>query len=173
MNIFFVDQCPKDAAKSLVDSHCVKMILETAQLLSTAHRVLDGLLIEENGKKHYQLIDAREHILLKATHINHPCAKWTRESQINYYWLYDHYLALQAEYSKRYGKRHKYSNPTMNNALSNPPINLKSWQWTPPPLAMPDEYKISNDPVICYREYYIKGKSHLHKWKTTKPGWLN
>ena len=42
MNVFFLDNCPIKSAKAQCDKHVVKMILETAQLLSTAHRVLDG-----------------------------------------------------------------------------------------------------------------------------------
>ena len=42
MNIFYLDKRPDDAAKMHCDKHCVKMILEYAQMLSTAHRVLDG-----------------------------------------------------------------------------------------------------------------------------------
>ena len=42
MNIFAVSNDPKQSAEWMVDKHVVKMILETAQLLSTAHRILDG-----------------------------------------------------------------------------------------------------------------------------------
>jgi hypothetical protein len=42
MNIFVLDTNPAKAAKYHNNKHCVKMILETAQLLSTAHRIIDG-----------------------------------------------------------------------------------------------------------------------------------
>ena len=42
MNIFALSSDPFEAAQMLCDKHCIKMIVETAQLLSTAHRVLDG-----------------------------------------------------------------------------------------------------------------------------------
>ena len=42
MNIFMVDEDPRVAAQAMVDRHVVKMILESGQLLSTAHRLLDG-----------------------------------------------------------------------------------------------------------------------------------
>jgi len=38
MNIFFLDKDPKIAAQMQCDKHVVKMILETAQMLSTAAR---------------------------------------------------------------------------------------------------------------------------------------
>jgi len=42
MNIFALSDCPKRSAEMMCDKHVVKMIIETAQLLSTAHRMLDG-----------------------------------------------------------------------------------------------------------------------------------
>ena len=43
MNVFYVDKHPVRAAEQMCDKHIVKMILESAQLLSTCHRVLDGV----------------------------------------------------------------------------------------------------------------------------------
>lgn len=43
MNIFYLDPNPTKCARYHADKHCVKMVLEYAQLLSTAHRVLDGV----------------------------------------------------------------------------------------------------------------------------------
>ena len=42
MNIFVLDQNPSIAASMMCDKHVVKMIVESCQLLSTAHHVLDG-----------------------------------------------------------------------------------------------------------------------------------
>ena len=42
MNRFVLDQDPLKAAAYHCDKHVVKMILEEAQMLSTAHRILDG-----------------------------------------------------------------------------------------------------------------------------------
>ena len=39
MNIFYVDECPIKAGKVLADKHIVKMPLESAQMLSTAHHL--------------------------------------------------------------------------------------------------------------------------------------
>ena len=54
MNIFYLHNNPQICAEMHNNSHCVKMILETAQLLSTAHRVLDGqetTVITDKGRK--------------------------------------------------------------------------------------------------------------------------
>jgi hypothetical protein len=42
MNIFFLDRDPEEAARAMIDKHIVKMPTESAQLLSCAHRFLDG-----------------------------------------------------------------------------------------------------------------------------------
>ena len=60
MNVFFLDYSTEKCAEYHNDKHCVKMILEYAQLLSTAHRVLDG--------------DDSISVVYKATHKNHPSA---------------------------------------------------------------------------------------------------
>ena len=66
MNIFAIDKDPIQSAMWMVDKHVVKMILETAQLLSTAHRILDGkefIELKNNRRvKRWRLPDEREHI---------------------------------------------------------------------------------------------------------------
>ena len=42
MNRFILDEDPVNSALALCDSHVIKMILEEGQMLSTAHRFLDG-----------------------------------------------------------------------------------------------------------------------------------
>ena len=78
MNIFYLSNDPEKAAKMMYNKHVVKMILETAQLLCTAHIVHEG----NNANVPY-----------KATHKNHPSAIWARQSADNYEWLYFHMLA--------------------------------------------------------------------------------
>ena len=43
MNIFYVDQDPVKAAQMMCDKHIIKMILESAQMLCSAKRKLDGI----------------------------------------------------------------------------------------------------------------------------------
>ena len=86
MNIFYLDKHVSRCAAMHNDKHCIKMILEYAQLLSTAHRVIDGTLVEGQSKsgrkqKQYILPDERDGILYSATHINHPSAIWVRKSE--------------------------------------------------------------------------------------------
>jgi hypothetical protein len=164
MNIFFLSEDAFEAAKMQVDKHVVKMIVETAQLLSTAHRVLDG---DENGV----LPDPRQDVLFyKITHKNHPSAIWTRTSLENYNWLVDHFAALLSEYTYRYNKQHACTKLLYD--IQSPPLKLKDWDWTEPPCCMPDDCKIGSY-VENYREYYRKYKSHIHKWTNREePIWI-
>ena len=109
MNIFYLSSCPAEAAESHNDKHCVKMILEYAQMLSTAHRELDGNVPD---------------ILYKSTHKNHPSTIWTRSSKQHYDWLFRLFRMLSAEYMIRYGKIHKSWN-TLNNILLQ--VSIVSW----------------------------------------------
>ena len=175
MNIFAVESNPIDAAQALVDKHVVKMILETAQLLSTAHRVIDGEeYIDDSGKrkvKRWLLPDDREIHLYSATHVNHPSAVWCRLTNNNYNWLYCHFVALLQEYTYRYDKAHKCS--TLITWLMDPPKLIDIGWKTEIPLAMPDEYKTVST-LESYRNYYRHGKTHLHKWtKRQPPKWIS
>ena len=175
MNIFFLDRSPRIASSYHVDKHVVKMILETAQLLSTAHRVLDGHIVTSHitGRKKtsYVLNDDRENILYKATHANHPSAIWCRSGINQYRWTYELFVHLTQEYTYRYGKQHKCEQ--LLDALSNPPKNIdESATWTEATPAMPDECKVPGDSVTSYRNYYAKYKTRLAKWSNRNvPSW--
>ena len=113
MNIFYLDKDPKIAAQYHNDKHVVKMILESCQLMSTAHRILDGtqsigLSKTERKVKRWTLPDEREQILYIAGHVNHPSAVWVRKNVDHYRWLFDLTYYLIYEYKYRYdGKYHK------------------------------------------------------------------
>ncbi len=174
-----MDICPQAAAQCLVDRHVVKMILESAQLLCTAHRILDGRMIAGKSKtgrnvKRFVLDDQRDSVLYVATHVNHPSAVWARQSVENYNWLYEHFYALGQEYTYRYNKKHKCFDGDMSYMLQSPPHNLREYDMTLMPSAMADEYKISDDPLINYRNYYKVGKARMHAWKNRNPPeWIN
>jgi hypothetical protein len=178
MNIFYLDRDVIKCAEMHNDKHCVKMILEYAQLLSTAHRVLDGTLsvgLSETGRKQsrYVLSDGRESLLYIATHLNHPSAVWVRQSAENYLWLANMLIALCGEYTYRYGKVHKTERDGLAYVLlKNIPHNIRNSGFTQPTPAMPDEVKIVGDSLASYRNYYIKNKAHLASWKKRNiPEW--
>lgn len=168
------------------DKHVVKMILEYAQLLSTAHRVLDGtatVVLNSAGRKKtvYLLADNRDAVMYSATHINHPSAVWVRQSNKNYVWLQNLLEELCLEYTHRYGKIHKVQYSGLSGALQRLPNNIPQGNFTEPTPAMPDDCKVLKevhsdryvvDSLLSYRTYYIQNKTHLAKWKKREiPSW--
>lgn len=184
MNIFYLDFDPKKSAEYHIDKHVVKMILEYAQLLSTAHRVLDGkesivkkyvagsLPARWRNTKVWQLDDDREDVLYKATHINHPSAVWSRAHAAHYKYLYTLFCATCDEYTHRYGKVHA-ADSKLRKILAREPKNIfidnKTRIWHGPTPAMPDECKITGDNVASYRKYYIDKKADMAKWTNREP----
>lgn len=176
MNIFYISTNAKQAAEWAVDKHVTKMVVETAQLLSTAHRILDG--VEYVGKtktgrniKRWRLNDKRDDGIYQASHVSHPSNLWCRASSGNYNWLLDYFQTIMNEYTYRYDKQHK--SESLLPYLNDLPHNIRVGGMTPMACAMGDEYIISDDPVENYRNYYRNGKSHLHKWtKRNKPEWI-
>jgi len=167
MNIFFLDTDTKMCANYHCDKHVVKMILEYCQLLSTAHRVLDG----------DDLPEWKDKVLYKVTHKNHPSSVWVRQSARNYQYVSDLLYSLSQEYKRRYDKDHK-SWTTLKIALCTPPINMPLDDIMIPldlseaPQCMPDEYK-NESTVQAYRNYYNGDKAYMAKWKNTiKPEWF-
>ena len=170
MNIFYLHKDPKKAAEYHVDKHCVKMILETCQLLSTAHRVLDGdqimgKTVTGRNVKRWVLSDERNEVVYSATHINHPSAVWCRQNRENYWWLWLLLCELCKEYTYRYGKVHKCERDGLVEALKRFPNNLPHGEFTEPTPAMPNQYKVLDDGVQSYRNYYNGEKQRMFSWK--------
>jgi hypothetical protein len=170
MNIFYLHEETKECAKQHLDKHVVKMILEYAQLLSTAHRLLDGYEYEGksiSGRKamRWKLDDAREDNLYMASHMKHPSGMWCRETSGNYLWLYNLWRDLMKEYTFRYGKHHVAER--LIPFLDNLPKNIKIAGITPMPQCMPEQYKVS-DSIQAYKNYYIGDKQRFAVW-TNRP----
>ena len=161
MNIFFLDSDPKKCAEQHCDKHVVKMILESAQLLSTAHHVLC-----ESADYDYLPKD-----IYKPTHKNHPSAIWARTTDGNYNWLYVLWRELMSEYKYRYMKTHACER--LIKPLGWLPSNIERGPFTPPPKAMPDEYKVE-DTIQSYKNYYNGAKASFAKWTgRNAPEWFN
>jgi hypothetical protein len=174
MNIFFLDRDPKIAAQYHCDKHVVKMIVETAQLMSSAHRVLDGekvVGLSPSGRKAtFWKHPTRDETLYKATHINHPSAVWVRSSVPNYIWTTQLFKHLLDEYKTRYNKNHACTR--LLDVLSELPHNLPANVFFDPPLAMPEHCKLPNV-IDSYRNYYKIEKRYFAKWKNGNiPEWF-
>lgn len=155
MNIFFTNYSPETCAQEHVDKHVVKMVLETAQLLSGAVQQAVGRPIDG---------------LYRPTHMNHPCARWVRTNHDNFRWTVRLGIALGREFEHRYGKVHKSTAVILQAMkygcyLNNGPTTL-------PPRAMPMEFNAAPTAVEAYRLYVAARKSHLASWtKRDKPWW--
>ena len=155
MNIFHLDSNPAIAARMQCDKHVVKMVLESAQMLSTVHHLTGSELSDK---------------LYKCTHKAHPCTLWVKESKTNYEWLFKHLVALLNEYTFRYAKIHKTSR--LLDYLCEIP-DLPNVGLTEQPQCMYDDCK-RDDLVDAYRTYY-KVKSTEIQMKYTnrqEPIWL-
>ena len=181
MNIFYVDKDPKTAAKMMCDKHIIKMILESAQMLCTAKRVLDGTEYfdtTKNGRKIKRWSHPNsnlENVLYKASHVNHPSTKWVMSSAYHYNWLYKHMIALHEQWQLRYG--HVIDHKTiqlLGDILKHPPKNIQLNKIaTEPTPAMPDYCKVPGDSVESYRKYYFLEKTRFATWKSpaSVPNW--
>jgi hypothetical protein len=157
------------------------MILEYAQLLSTAHRILDGKVYEaltEGGRKikRWKLDNHNlETLLFKASHVSHPSAIWCRANVQNYMWLAELLEWCCAEYTHRYGKVHSVEQSGLMQSLKNNfPKNLPIGEFTEPTPAMPDDCKVAGDSLASYQKYYIEKKRLFAKWTNRPmPSWFS
>lgn len=159
MNIFVLAKDPYKAAEYHCDKHVVKMIVESAQLLSTTLR----------------FYGVSDHALYKATHANHPCAVWVRQSRTNYDWLCDLFDGLLLEYEMRYGnaknKRHKCE--ALLSRFGKYRKVVPNLPKTPHPKCMPAHCILPNV-VASYRNYYVLEKRSFAVWNfSTTPAWFS
>lgn len=158
MNIFVLDENPIQAAQMQCDKHVVKMILESAQMLCTAHRVHDPEDCDQS--------------LYKLAYVNHPCTVWARECSENYQWLLSHFVELCHEYTRRYDKIHRCQR--LMFSLSPCPSAMRDGPKTPHPLCMPPSYKCDNV-VKSYRRFYMSKQYRFDmKWSapSCSPVWF-
>ena len=180
MNFFILDRNPHKSATMHLDRHVTKMNVEYAQMLSTAHRILDGTMYLGKTKnnrniKRWEHPDSEmEQMLYKASHINHPTSVWARASAENYSYLYDTWIELLREYTYRYGKIHM-SGAKLSGLLKEPPRNIPDVPFTDPPPAMSHypQCIVEGDIVQSYRNYYKEAKAGFAKWtKRPAPKWF-
>ena len=184
MNIFTTNICPIVSAQEMCDKHVVKMIVEYAQLMSTAHRVLDGEQYEGRTRLNHRIKrwlhpdKDLEELLYKASHIKHPSGIWCRSTTGNYKWLYDHFIASCDEYTHRYGKTH-LTRTKLEEVFKTPPKNLPAGPQTEFAVAIAPDQKCRQIPgfdklpvVDKYKQYIRSDKSFAVWTKREKPSWF-
>lgn len=197
MNIFVLHSNPKKSARWHADKHVVKMILESVQMLYTAHWVI----------AYPFLLDCKSPMALAKTqrplptppalrvykaplqlkepsqrgyrpvHVHHPCTVWVRSSVQNYLWLCKLAIALAEEHQYRWPGSPEHSCAEHARwLLTNPPALPDTMKQTPFALAMPDEYKKKHDAIRSYRAFYKGSKTErgITNYYTNrhKPHWI-
>jgi len=148
MNVFYTNTCPSVAASEHCVRHRNKMIIEYAQLLSTAHHVIDG--------------DRAIQGIYKCTHTNHPSAVWVRQGRTQYQWV----LACAKRLCELYRADRWVDHKTLHTLqiLTSFPSGLRNTEWTDPPACVADHLKPLNKPVQeLYRMYMIE---KFNEWTT-------
>ena len=182
MNIFVLSDLPQEAAEYHCNKHVLKLLLESAQMLCTAHWISHlhqgGKAVSDFKRTRdaqawlFNNVPVTDQPPWKMSHINHPCSVWTRESTDNYRWHSQLGLALCDEYTRRYGKVHKSTG--VHQWLSNNEPRLLSSNRTPHPQCVPDDCKTHpGDPVTAYQQYYNRYKNRFAVWepRARTPHW--
>ena len=150
MNVFASNRSPDLSARYLADRHVVKMVVESAQILSTA-MTITGRAIPG---------------IYRVTHIHHPCVQAAKDPEY-FLWVVQHGLALSDEYTVRFHKTHASAEVLLRIAETveiDRCANPQYW-----PLAMPDEFKCA-DPHQSYIEY-LRNKYKTWKDLGAAPKW--
>ena len=167
------------------DKHVVKMILESAQMICTTKRVLDGKLIKvavrrEKGieLKDWYTIDTdsfeekpviihgdfypvlESYEVYASTHINHPCTQWVMKTYANFIWLRQLAYYLNEEYKYRFNHTENHKSMDVIEGLD---LDNKLWEGrlTKPALAMDAEYKISSGFNVRQTKNIIKRREAI------------
>ena len=198
MNIFYISSNPIEAARWMIDKHIVKMPTESAQMLSTAHRILDGQFVHydyvnELGKPRKKKMwilpgECIEVITTTVLEIVKRKPIYVHERGFSLYspthithpssvWTmmgraqYEWHYKLTRAMLDEYTRRYgkKHGVERVMPLLKSVPKNIpENVAWSDPPLAMPDKYKSKNH-VESYRQFYVGEKSSFARWKNCEP----
>ena len=148
MNIFFLDKDPYRAALALCDKHVPKMLLESAQMLSTAIQ------------RHEENVDN----LYRSAYQKHPMTIWVGDSRPNFKWALENAVYINHQYEQRFNKNHKSWDVIETIYNFDLDKHIPEGNFVAPPQCMPDEYK-HKDYVTAYRKYYQGAKAYFAKWQ--------
>ena len=156
MNIFFLDKTPEFSAEYLCDKHIPKMLLESAQMLSTAVQNYTDRIEE----------------LYKPAYPNHPMTKWVGFNRDCFSWALGNAVWINNEYEYRFKKKHKSFRIIQNILTNNYIADIPDGFFKEPPQCMPNEYR-DTDYVVAYRRYYNADKKYFAKWEKGRqqPDW--
>lgn len=170
MNLFMTSLDPVQAAREHCNVHRIKMIVETAQMLCTAHRLIDG---DERADKLG---------LYKSTHVNHPCSVFVRENSNHYSWTYRLLEALCVDYAAVSNKPH--ATTRLLSILKTQPRGIRVCNEFKPVIAAPEEFKsmaedygvpFAYKEYMCrkFRDWMTREKPLKFHWSFDRPTWLD
>ena len=127
-----------------------------------------------------QLLDFKSSIPYKKTHANHPCSIWTREYFGNFAWLLSMTYHLIDEYKLRYSKDSHACEKVLKfvtDSMTKVVYLFKSMdieKVSQFAQAMPEQYKVNQDAVKAYRQYYNNEKRDIATWSkiNNMPDWF-
>ena len=158
MNGFIVHLDPITAARSLVDLHTNKMIVESGQCLSTG--------IHLNG------VNADD--IYKISYPKHPTILSIKKNRKFAMWMLEHALELCIMYTEHTGKVHK-TEPILFNCAHYIGAIPDERELTDirPACGIYNTY--SKDIVEVYRKFYVNDKAAMAKWtkRNTRPSWFS
>ena len=180
MQLFFVDFDPIACAQALSDVHVRKMPTESAQLLSTAYRVM---------------VPDTDLAICKSYNPGGRIVKWLCQSSANFLWLLKHGQALCTEFEYRFGSQHgakKYldlietgigrrfnqkDSQKEGRRFNQKELHFPSNVFSEPPLVM-DQYRdlIVKSKIESNRNLLRIGKRSLCEWNANperRPEWFD
>jgi hypothetical protein len=161
MNIFFLDRDPIIAAKYACGSHVCKMVLESVQILSTAHWIADCSVAEALYSRS---------AIYAPTHPSHPSVLWAARSLSNWRWLRRHCFALSDERLWRFPNYNRHKSTAVAHNMPEPGIADPGL--TEFAIGFKSGFEYPSDTVMAYRLYYRQEKSHLAIWtRRGAPAW--
>jgi hypothetical protein len=161
MNIFFLDPDPVRAAEYSCDSHVCKMVLESAQIMSTVHWIADCSVAETAYGRS---------LIYTPTHPSHPSVLWAARSLSNWRWLREHCLALSDERLWRFPGYNHHNSTAVARRMPEPEIADRGL--TEFAVGFEKRFLYPADAVQAYRLYYMLEKAHLAVWtRRGTPSW--
>ena len=174
MNIFYTSKCPIQSARNLCLVHVRKMLVESLQMLSTAHHILNENTATPN--------------IYKATHKDHPSTLWLLKSDKNYNWLWQHANELHNMYNESVAYKKLHASKSKLSTLSQLPNNIPLQGFSEPPAVVSDVTKsvwYLQDTIskyqyelnLKYNEWITRKARGLREMKVeylgSQPSWLH
>lgn len=139
MNIFVLNENPYKSANMLCTKHLDKIIIDSCKLLCSVF-YSNSDIIPPYKLTHHEL--------------NHPCAKWVRESSKNFDWLLMYLYDLLWYYDSVYSKEHECSKTFVWIADNEHKLKFSQYKLTPFIQYVPKQYQSENT-IEAYIKYYI------------------